>query len=427
MSATEFTSWSSYMLDIYARRKGPALGTLYINELEERAREKLKDQPGAFMYVAGSAGNGTADAANRAELEKWKIIPRMLRDATKRDLNTTLFGVQYRSPIIVSPVGVQGIVHPDAEIATTKAAAKLGIPYCMSTAATRTIEAVAEANGDGHRWYQLYWPVSEDITESLLKRAKASGYTALIITLDTMLLGWRPHDLATAYLPFMHSVGSQIGLSDPVFMARFGKKPITEYPEYPYSPEKFEKLYAEGDEKATELIFLASQWIKEVNSGTFKSWENLEHIRKHWDGPIILKGILSVEDAELALEHKLDGIVVSNHGGRQVEGSIPAIWALDKICASPKIQEAQASGKLTVLFDSGIRTGSDVIKAMALGAQGVLLARPFMYGLTVGGQEGVEEVLRITLADLEITLGLSGYKNIQEIQGKRDKVVVKIS
>ncbi|KAI0088638.1 oxidoreductase [Irpex rosettiformis] len=427
MSSTIAKPWSSYMLDIYVTRKGPALGTLYMHELEEKAREKLKDLPGAFLYVAGSAGNGSADTANRVELDKWKIIPRMLRDATKRDLNTTLFGVDHRSPIIVAPVGVQGIVHPDAEIASTRAAAKLGVTYCTSTAATRTIEQIAEANGDGHRWYQLYWPVDKDITVSLLNRAKASGYSALVITLDTMLLGFRPHDLATAYLPFMHSVGSQIGLSDPVFMAKYGKQPVTDIPEYPYDPLKFEKLLAEGDEKTKELIYLAAEWIKQVNSGTFRSWEQLKHVRDNWEGPLILKGILSVEDAETALEHRVDGIVVSNHGGRQVEGSIPAIWALDKICASPKIKEAQASGKLTVLFDSGIRTGSDIVKAIALGAQGVLLARPFMYGLTVGGEEGVEEVLRMILADTEITLGLSGYTSLKEIMGQREKIVVKIA
>ncbi|KAI0698139.1 oxidoreductase [Cytidiella melzeri] len=427
MQSSDTKPWSSYMLDIYTSRKGPALGTLYMKELEEMAREKLKERPGAFLYVAASAGNGSADAANRAELDKWKIIPRMLRDATKRDVNTTLFGVNYRSPVIVAPVGVQGIVHPDAEIASTQAAAKLGVTYCTSTAATRTLEQIAEANGDGHRWFQLYWPVDRDITESLLKRAKASGYSALIITLDTMLLGFRPHDLATAYLPFMHSVGSQIGLSDPVFMAKHGKQPMFDIPEYPYDPEKFEKLLAEGDERTKELVFLAAEWIKQVNSGTFRNWEQLKHVRDNWEGPLILKGILSVEDAEMAMEHGVDGIVVSNHGGRQVEGAVPSIWALDQICSSPKVKEAQASGKLTVLFDSGIRTGSDIIKAIALGAQGVLLARPFMYGLTVGGQGGVEEVLRMTLADLEITLGLSGYKSLKEVQGQREKVVVKIA
>lgn len=225
-----------------------------------------------------------------------------------------------------------------------------------------------------------------------------------------MLLGFRPHDLATAYLPFMHSVGSQIGLSDPVFMAKYGKQPITDIPEYPYDPFKFEKLLAEGDEKTKELIFLAAEWIKQVNSGTFRAWEQLKHVRDNWDGPLILKGILSVDvcaikdttvsdDFSRFSLHRtqnrpwimastvlLSQITVSrtlmlsnsipncnwSSGGRQVEGSIPAIWALDKICASPKIQAAQASNKLTVLFDSGIRTGSDVIKAIALGAQGVL-------------------------------------------------------
>ncbi|THG99093.1 hypothetical protein EW026_g3182 [Hermanssonia centrifuga] len=419
--------WSNYMLEVYVSKKPPTLGTYSVDRIEQLAREKLKDRPDAFMYVFGSAGTYAAYAANRQELDKWKIIPRMLRDATVRDLDTTLFGVKYKSPIIVAPVGVQGIVHADGEIATATAANNVGVTYVMSTASTRTIESVGKANGSGHRWYQLYWPVDKDATLSLLQRAKASGFTALIVTLDTMLLGWRPHDLEKNYLPFLHGVGAQVGLSDPVFMGKYNEEPIMDVPDFPYDPEKYATLHAQGDEKTNRTMKMAAEWLKQTNSGTFKSWEDLKFLRANWEGPLILKGILAVQDAEMAMDYGVDGIVVSNHGGRQVDGAVPSIWALHKICSSPKIKAAQASGKLTVLFDSGIRTGSDIIKAIALGAQAVLLARPFMYGLAVGGQDGVEEVLRSTLADLEITLGLSGYKNIKEIQGRMDEVVVKIS
>ncbi|KIP02707.1 hypothetical protein PHLGIDRAFT_32097 [Phlebiopsis gigantea 11061_1 CR5-6] len=426
MSSDDARPWSQYMLEVYFGRPQMALRSFYVDEVEKEAREKLKDYKDAFLYVFGSAGNCSADRWNRSELERWRIVPRMLRDATVRNLDTTLFGVKYRSPLIVAPVGVQGIVHPDGEIASAAAAKEVGVTYVMSTASTRTIEKVAEANGSGHRWYQLYWPVGKDCTLSLLKRAKASGFTALIVTLDTMLLGWRPHDLDTSYLPFTHGIGAQVGLSDPTFMAQYSEQPMFDVPAFPYDPRKVEAAYEAGDVTTVKMVDMGREWMRQTNSGTFRSWEDLRFVRENWDGPLILKGILSIKDAELAIEHGVDGIIVSNHGGRQVEGAVPAVWALEKICGSPKIQHAQKTGKLTVLFDSGIRTGSDIIKAMALGAQGILLGRPFMYALAAGGQAGVEQLLKATLADLEISLGLSGYKNLDEIQGMRDEIVVKL-
>ncbi|EKM49799.1 uncharacterized protein PHACADRAFT_265499 [Phanerochaete carnosa HHB-10118-sp] len=414
------------MLETYHERKSLAIPSFYFDDLEREAREKLKDRKDAFLYVFGSAGNCSAEHWNRSEMERWRIISRMLRDATERSLETTLFGVKYSSPLLVAPVGVQGIVHPDGEIATAKAARNVGVTYIMSTASTRTIEAVAEASGDGHRWFQLYWPVNQAYTLSILQRAKKNGYTALVITLDTMLLGWRPHDLQTSYLPFSQGVGVQVGLSDPVFMKSIGEEPILDVPEFPYDPKKVERRLKEGDEKTERAVNAGLQWMRDIHSGTFKTWEDIKLVRDNWEGPLILKGILSVKDAELAMNYGVDGIVVSNHGGRQVEASVPAIWALEKICSSPKIKDAQKSGKLTVLFDSGIRTGCDIIKAIALGAQGVLLARPYMYGLAVAGQAGVEQVLKAILADLDISLGLSGYKNLQEIYGRADEVLVKL-
>ncbi|GJE92619.1 FMN-dependent alpha-hydroxy acid dehydrogenase [Phanerochaete sordida] len=419
-------SWSSYMLDIYLERKPLALPSFYFDDIEREAREKLKDRQDAFLYVFGSAGNGSAERWNRRALDSWRIIPRMLRDATERNLETTLFGVRHRSPLLVAPVGVQGIVHPDGEIASAKAAAAVGVPYIMSTAATRTIEAVAQANGDGHRWFQLYWPVSDECTISLLKRAKANGFTALVVTLDTMLLGWRPHDLQTSYLPFLHGVGAQVGLSDPVFMATLDEPPILDVPAFPYDPKKTEKLLQAGDEKTESTCNAAIAWMRQTNSGTFHTWDQLKVLRDNWDGPLIIKGILSVQDAELAMAHGVDGIIVSSHGGRQVEAAVPAVWALEQICGAPRIRDAQKSGKLTVLFDSGVRTGGDMLKALALGAQAVLVARPYMYGLAVAGQAGVEQVLRALLADAEISLGLAGYKSVDEIWHNREEVLVKL-
>jgi len=326
----------------------------------------------------------------------------------------------------MAPIGVQNLFHPDGEIASAKAAKEMGIPYILSTASTKTIEEIAAANGDGERWYQLYWPGSKEVTVSLLGRAKAAGFSALIVTLDTMILGWRPHDLESAFLPFGHGLGVQIGASDPVFMGRYGKQPITETKfQWPYQGDVQDKKIREGDEEARFAAFLGMEWLKESNT-RFKSWEDLKHLRENWEGPLILKGIQSVSDAEKALEYGVNGIVVSNHGGRQLDGAIPSLYALERIAKSQKIKEAQSSGRLTLFFDSGIRTGPDMFKALALGAQAVLLGRPWLYGMILGGQAGAEQVIRHTLADFDNTLAISGYPNVADIQGKGDEVLMKL-
>jgi isopentenyl diphosphate isomerase/L-lactate dehydrogenase-like FMN-dependent dehydrogenase len=281
------------------------------------------------------------------------------------------------APVLIAPIGVQTLAHPDGELATARAAAALGIPYVHSTAASHAFEAVAEANGDGPRWYQLYYPTDRDVCRSFLERAKASGFGVLVVTLDTTLLGWRPADLDRGFLPFLANEGVANYLTDPAFLAQLDK-PVEEDP--------------------GAATFL---W-----AGMFPNpglrWSDLEFLREHWDGPIVLKGIVAVEDAVLAADHGVEGIVVSNHGGRQVDGGIAALDAL------PGIADA-VGDRLTILFDSGIRTGTDVVKALALGADAVLLGRPFLYGLALAGQEGVEHVLRCLLAELDLALSLAGY------------------
>ncbi|EAU86201.2 oxidoreductase [Coprinopsis cinerea okayama7 len=420
--------WRAYLGEIYFSRKPPhPLGTVSYAEIERQAEEKLKDYPGSFAYAGGSAGTNSTNRANLRAFERFAIIPRMLRDATHRTLETTLFGRKFPSPLLLAPIGVQGIFHADAELAPARAAKNLNIPYILSTAASRTIEEVAEANADGERWFQLYWPRTNEVTRSLLNRAKAAGYHALVVTLDTTVIGWRPHDLDRAYLPFSYGVGVQVGLSDPVFMGRLGKQPITESNvKFPHDTEKLDKAFEEGDGAVREMVHLGIEWMKEANSGIYRTWEDLAFLRENWEGPIVLKGIQSVDDAEKALNYGVDGILVSNHGGRQVDGAIPSLYALENIMKSSLVREAQASGKITILFDSGIRTGSDIIKAIALGAQGVLLGRPYVYGSVLAGQAGVEQVIKHTLADLDTSLGLSGYKNLNEIQGKASEVLTKL-
>nr|QHB50186.1 lactate 2-monooxygenase [Sparassis latifolia] len=441
------SKWSAFMRDSYVKRRIPVGGTIDVKKLEETARQKLKDRQDAFLYAFGSAGTSSTCDANLVEFTKWRIIPRMLRDVTMRNLEastssaclshtllnqdsapqTTIFGVKYPSPLFLSPIGVQTLYHADGELASAAAAAQVGVPFIMSTASTRSIEAVAKASGSGPRWYQLYWPVSPDLTLSLISRAKANGFSALVITLDTMLLGWRPHDLDTAYLPFFHGVGTQIGFTDPVFMAKHGLQPFPEddAPSFPYDPEEMERRIKAGDETLKQRAYLGVKYMGETASGVFRSWDDLKFIRDNWDGPLILKGILSVERLQWTMA-LMESSCLITASGRQVDGAVPALYALEQIMKSPRVKEAQASGKLTILFDSGIRTGSDVFKAIALGAQGILYARPYIYGLIVGGQAGVENVLRSVLADTEITLGLSGYESLQQIHGKADKVMVKL-
>jgi len=296
------------------------------------------------------------------------------------------------------------------------------VPFTLSTAGTRSIEEVATASANGPRWFQLYWTRSDDITLSLLKRAADNGYSALVVTLDTMQIGWRPGDLKFGYLPFTHGVGSQVGFSDPVFMARHGLPITHEHPVFPYEPSDLENPdigshdHSAFDDALRARKALAFSWVAEISSGTYRSWADVPLLRNNWHGPLIFKGIQSAQDAERAIDVGADGIVVSNHGGRQVDGAIGTLDALELVMRSTRVREAQASGKFTILFDSGIRTGPDILKAMALGAQAVLIGRPYVYGLALDGEAGVEAVVKYLLADLSLSMGLSGYKSLKDVQ-----------
>jgi lactate 2-monooxygenase len=377
------TSFGGYQNELYLQGLGDQLPMFTTDgtRLEEAARVTM--EPGPFGYVAGGAGAGATVRANREAFDRWRIVPRMLTDATKRDLSTTVLGTSMPAPVLLAPVGVQSIVHPDGELATARVAAELGVPMVLSTASSYSIEDVAESNGDGQRWYQLYWPNDDDVTISILSRAKAAGFSTLVLTLDTWTLAWRTVDLDQAYLPFIRGIGTAIPFSDPAFRAGLEKSP---------------------DEDPTAAIL---RWIPTF-TGTDKSWDRLPFLREHWDGPIVLKGIQHVDDARRAVDAGMDGIVVSNHGGRQVDGAVASLDVLPEIAAA-------VGDDLAVLFDSGIRTGSDIVKALALGAQAVLVGRPFVYGLALGGQDGVRHALRSLLADLDLTLGLSGHRTPAEL------------
>jgi lactate 2-monooxygenase len=374
-------SYADYQHEIYLRGTAgerPPF-TTDLSRLEEAAREVL--DPQAFGYVAGSAGSGSTARANRAAFERWRIVPRMLRDVAERDLSTEVLGTPMPAPVLLAPIGVQTIVHPEGELASARAAAELGLVYIHSTAAAHSIEQAAEASGDGPRWYQLYWPRDPEVAASLVRRAEAAGYRAIVVTLDTFMLGWRPTDLDTAYLPFLQGTGIANYLTDPAFNA-----PLAE--DAPLSDKVFRWAGMFGNPRLT--------------------WDDLAWLRERTSLPIVLKGVLHPDDARAAADAGVDGIVVSNHGGRQVDGAVAALDAL------PAIVEA-VGDRLTVLLDSGVRNGADVVKAVALGAAAVLYGRPYVYGLALGGQAGVTHVLRCLLGELDATVALAGRRRLADL------------
>ena len=346
-----------------------------ISLLEQKAKEALT--PSAFDYVAGGAGGEDTVRANREAFYRWRIVPRMLRDVSRRDLSVDLLDMRLPVPVILGPVGVQGIIHSEAEVASARAAASLGVPFTLSTVSSRSMEEVAQAAGNAPRWFQLYWGKNPELTASMLQRAERAGYKALVVTLDTSMLAWRERDLQHAYLPFLLGQGLANYFSDPVFRGLL-----------PQPPEKNPAA--------------AIQLWGSLFSNTALTWSDIPFLRKHTRLPIILKGILHAEDAARAMDAGVDGIIVSNHGGRQVDGAIAALDALPTVVREVK-------GRVPVLFDSGIRRGADVFKALALGAKAVLLGRLYMYALAVAGEQGVHEMLLNLLADLDLTMALSGY------------------
>jgi lactate 2-monooxygenase len=352
-----------------------------IGGLEDAARGVMPQR--AYDYIAGAAGSGDTARENLDAFRSWRIVPRMLTDVSTPSFATTVLGAELTVPFLLAPIGVLRIAHPEGELAVARAAAAERVPMILSTAASTAMEDVAAANGDGQRWYQLYWPKDRAVGASMLGRAQAAGYSVLVLTLDTRTLAWRPRDLANGYLPFLQGIGVQNYLSDPAFQAG---------------------LASPVDVDPDSAIL---RWTQ-IFGDTSLTWDDLPFLREHWNGPIVLKGILSAADALRAAAAGVDGVIVSNHGGRQVDGAIGALDAL------PAVAEAVGS-RLTVLFDSGIRGGADMVKALALGAQAVLLGRPYAYGLALGGEAGVRHVLRALRNEFELTMRLTGLSRLSEV------------
>jgi lactate 2-monooxygenase len=376
--------FSNYEHEIYAAGmlagRKPAR-TLDWRELEASAYALLPRGPRG--YIQGGAGLGETMRANREAFDAWRIVPRMLRDVSERTLERTVLGTKLPAPVLLAPIGVQTVAHPDGELASARAAAHVGIPLIASTAAAHTIEQIAEAAGDQDCWFQLYWPRDRELARSFIERAVAAGYRAIVVTLDTWLLGWRPADLSDGFLPFLRGEGNVNYLQDEVFRAALPKPP--------------------EQDMATAVAYWAYQF-----SNPSVAWQDLAFLRECTDLPIVLKGIQSAQDALLAIEHGIEGVIVSNHGGRQVDGAIGSLQAL------PGVVEA-VGDRCEVLFDSGIRCGADALKALALGARAVCLGRPYVWGLALGGEQGVIDVLRAFLAELDLNMALSGHASIDEV------------
>ncbi|MET3696891.1 isopentenyl diphosphate isomerase/L-lactate dehydrogenase-like FMN-dependent dehydrogenase [Bacillus oleivorans] len=348
---------------------------------EKLAKEILNKE--VFDYIARGSGEEATMKANQEAFNQWKIVPRILRDVSKRDTSISLFGYKMKSPILLAPVGVQIIAHPDGELATARAAAKMRIPLITSSASTFSMEEIAQEMGDSPRWFQLFLSNQDRITKSMVKRAEASGYTAIVVTVDMPVLGFRECDITHGYSPIDEGKGIGNYLSDPAFCKLLEKSPQ-------------EDMMA-AIKKQGELL----------ENPTLK-WEDVRKLRKYTKLPILLKGIVHPDDAKLAIQYKADGIIVSNHGGRQLDHAIASLDALEQVC-----QVVQ--GKIPVLFDSGIRRGTDIIKAIALGATAVLIGRPYIYGLVAAGEEGVIKVMKQILKELDISMALAGLSSMAEI------------
>jgi lactate 2-monooxygenase len=398
-----------YLAGVRGRRPTVAFDPV---KLERLARQRMT--PHAFAYVAGGAGAEGTIAANRAALDRRRIVPRVLRDVSDRDLSVELFGRRLPTPFLLAPIGVLELAHRDADVAVARAAAAEGVPMIFSNQASRPMEQCAEAMGDAPRWFQLYWSTVDELVASFVRRAEGCGCGAIVVTLDTKMLGWRSRDLDFAHLPFATGRGIGQYTSDPVFRSmvepggveRSGRPTPSAIRALVQATRSYPGSFRENLRSGIGVA--AVRKVMEVYSRPSLTWEDFAWLRQQTTLPIVVKGILHPDDARLAVEHGLDGLVVSNHGGRQVDGAIGSLDAL------PAVVEAVA-GRVPVLFDSGVRGGADAYKALALGATAVLLGRPYVYGLALEGEAGVRDVIRNLVADFDLTLALSGRRSVSEL------------
>jgi lactate 2-monooxygenase len=384
--------------------------------LEAAARRRMSRE--AWSYVAGGAGQQRTVRANLEAFDRHRIVPRMLVDVEHRDLSVELFGRRLPAPLLYAPIGVLEMAHREAEHAVASAARDLGLPMVISTQGSVPMEETARALGDTPRWYQLYWSKDDGVVDSFVRRAEAIGSDALVVTLDTHLLGWRTQDLDLGYLPFARAEGIAQYTSDPAFRALAelrARQPGDEPTPRPTLAAvralvSMARHYPGGflENLRSPVPRAAVETFLDVFSRSSLTWTDLDYLRARTELPIVLKGIQDPRDAALAVEHGVDGIVVSNHGGRQVDGAVASLDAL------PGIVD-EVDGRIPVLFDSGVRSGADVFKALALGARAVLVGRPWVYGLALAGADGARAVMEHLMAELDLTMGLAGVSTPEQI------------
>ncbi|GAA3227857.1 alpha-hydroxy-acid oxidizing protein [Dactylosporangium siamense] len=384
-------------------------------ELERRARKAMSRK--AWAYVAGGAGGGATMRHNRAAFERWRIVPRMLHGVTARDLSTTVLGTPLRAPLLVAPVGAGALITPDSDVKIAEGAAAARVPYIFSSQGCSPMERTAAAMGDTPFWFQLYWSTDEPLVDSMIRRAEDCGARALVVTLDTTLLGWRPQDLNLGSLPFARGLGIAQYTSDPRFgeivrerIAAAAGRPA-ERPKVTLAALRallsMAREYPGGSVLSPEPRAAVETFL-DIYSNPGLSWTHLETLRRRTTLPILLKGILHPDDARTAIAAGVDGIIVSNHGGRQVDHAIAALDALVGV-------RAAVGPDPTVLFDSGIRSGADAFVALALGADACLLGRPHLYGLAVAGADGVRQVVENVVAELDLTMALVGVPDVAAV------------
>lgn len=367
-----------------------------------------------YAYIAGGAGHERTMHANRAAFDRVQIVPRRLRGAAVRNPEVELFGRTLRAPVLLAPVGVLEMAHKDADAAVSRAAAAEGVTMIFSSQASRPMEECAARMGDAPRWFQLYMSTSRELVASFVRRAEQCGCEAIVVTVDTTMLGWRVRDLDLAYLPFLTSKGMAQYVTDPVFQRLVDEAAVPEtgaitpaalrtlwHLARSYPGSTWRNLRSRRPRQAVQTFI-------DIFVQPSLCWEDVDYVRDLTTLPVLLKGILHPDDASAAVSHGIDGIVVSNHGGRQIDGEVGALDML------PRIVEA-IEGRLPILFDSGIRGGADIFKALALGAHAVLLGRPYCYGLAIAGEEGVREVIRNSIAELDLTMGLAGCASVAEV------------
>jgi len=388
--------------------KRPATPVTY-EALAEKAQRMLP--PESYDYLAGGAGRESTIARNREALDRVAILPHMLAGSAQVDTTLEWRGIRMPGPVMLSPIGVLELAHPDADLAVARASAATGVPMVISSQASVPMEAIAKALGDSPRLFQLYHGINDSVSQSFLRRAEAIACQAVLVTLDTTLLGWRTRDLRLGYNPFLHGRGIAQYTSDPAFNQLPVPAAGDEKP--PLTTALLANLMR-LNRRITGKPSLGRKGLEAVMKFTTHfnhpglGWDDIERIRSMTRLPIYLKGILRADDAEKAIAAGVDGIIVSNHGGRQVDGAIASVAALPAI-------HAAVGGRLDLWIDSGIRTGSDVFKCVGLGATGTLVGRPFAMALACNGQAGVEDYLQQVLSEFELTMALSGCRTVADI------------